>query len=136
MVAAINSSAVKISKFFLLLPWVMPERYRTLPTIFDIRNLLFREGVSQDIFRQGFLPVPVVRGDGVSGMHAETAVMPDHESFDEHLPYSAFSLERDRNAEDELSMGQGIENVVGDLFPEPSASVGRPDGVVDSFKES
>ena len=70
-------------------------------------------------------------------MHAETAVMPDHASFDEHLPYSAFSLERDRNAEDELSMRHGIENVVGDVFPELSASVGRrPDGVIDSFIES
>ena len=29
--AAMNSSAEKTSKFFLLLPWVMAERWRTLP---------------------------------------------------------------------------------------------------------
>ena len=119
MVAAINSSAVKISKFFLLLPWVMPERYRTLPTIFDIRNLLFREGVSQDIFRQGFLPVPVVRGDGVSGMHAETAVMPGHEFFNKPVVYPALSLQhgQDLGAEDlfelfQFSFGQTMEGTV------------------------
>lgn len=44
--------------------------------------------------------------------------------------------QHDRNAEDELSMGHGIENVVGDLFPELSASVGRAIGVIASFMES
>ena len=44
-------------------------------------SLLLREGVSQDIFRQGLLTVPVVSGYLISGMHAESAVMPGHEFF-------------------------------------------------------
>jgi len=43
--------------------------------------LLFGKSISQDIFRQGLLPVPVVSGYVIPGMHAETAVMPGHESF-------------------------------------------------------
>ncbi len=41
--------------------------------------LLFGEGVSNEVFRQGLLPVPAVAGDPIPGMNAETAVMPGHE---------------------------------------------------------
>ena len=104
--------------------------------VLQVGDLLLGEGIPQDVFRQGLLPVSVVPGDLISGMHAETTVMPDHAFFDEHLPYSAFSLEHDRDAEDEMSMGHGMENVVGDIFSELSASVGRTDGVIASFMES
>jgi len=65
------------------------------------------------------LPVPVVPGDPIPGMHAETAVMPGHEFFDELIAYSAFSLEhgQDSRAENlfqffKLGLGEAIEGPV------------------------
>jgi hypothetical protein len=55
----------------------------------------------------------------ISGMHAETTVMPGHEFFDKHIGYSAFSLEhgQDFGAEDlfqllQVSFGQAIKDPV------------------------
>ena len=64
---------------------------------FGKSNLLFGEGVSQDMFRQRFLTVPVISGDAVSGMHAEAAVMPAHELFHELVVYLALVLQHCQN---------------------------------------
>ena len=71
------------------------------------------KGVSQDIFRQGLLPVPIVSGEVVSGMHAESAVMPGHEFFNKPVVYPALSLQhgQDLGTEDlfqlfPVSLGQ------------------------------
>jgi hypothetical protein len=68
---------------FLVAPMGHAGAIENLAGIFDSGDLLFGKGVSQDIFRQGFLRVPVVSGSAVSGMHAESAVMPGQEFFDE-----------------------------------------------------
>jgi len=82
-------------------------------------SLLFGEGVPQDVFGQGLLPVPVVPGDLISGRYAETAVMPGHELFDEHVASSAFSLKhgQELGAEDlfqllQVPFGQAITGPV------------------------
>jgi len=41
--------------------------------ILQVGDLLFREGVSQDIFRRRLLIVPVISGDAVSGMDTRPA---------------------------------------------------------------
>jgi hypothetical protein len=95
---------------FLVTPMGHGRPVKDLAGILDIGNpgsgsgtsLVFGKGVSNDIFRQGFLTVPVIRGDAVSGMHAETAVMPGHEFFDKPVVYPALSLQhgQDLGAED------------------------------------
>ena len=68
--------------------------------------------------------LPVIWGYAVSGMHAETAVMPGHEFFDKHIGYSAFSLEHGQNlgAEDlfqflKLGFGEAMEDPVRSKVP-------------------
>jgi hypothetical protein len=87
--------------------------------ILDIGNLLLGEGIPQDVFRQGLLAVPIVPGDLISGMHAETAVMPGHEFFDNCVAYFALSLEhgQDLGAEDlfqslKVGFGEAMEGPV------------------------
>ena len=87
--------------------------------VLQVGNLLLGEGVSQDIFRQRLLPLPVVSGDAVSGMDAESAVMPGHEFFDKPAVYPALSLQhgQDLGAEDlfelfQFSFGQTMEGAV------------------------
>jgi hypothetical protein len=71
-------------------------------------SLLLGESVSQDVFRQGLLPVPALSGYLISGMHTESAVMPSHEFFDKPVVYSALSLEhgQDPGTKDLLDLFQ------------------------------
>ena len=86
--AAMNSSAGEDLEVFLVAPMGHGGAIEDLAGILDIGMIfLFREGVSKDIFRQGLLTVPVVSGDAVSGMHAEAAVTPVHQFFDEPVVY-------------------------------------------------
>jgi hypothetical protein len=63
---------------FLVTPMGHGRPVKNLAAILDIGNLLFGEGVSKDIFRQGLLAFPVISGYLISGMNAEAAVMPRH----------------------------------------------------------
>lgn len=70
--------------------------------IFDVCDLLFREGVSHDVFREHSLPIAVVSGYAVSDMHTEPAVTPGHELFNDLVANSSFGLQhcQDLGAED------------------------------------
>ena len=77
---------------FLVVPIGHGGAIEDLAGIFAIGDLLFGEGVSHDIFRKRLLPIPVVRGYAVSGVHTESTVMPGHEFFNELVVYLALAL--------------------------------------------
>ena len=110
-----------------------------LAGILDISDLLFGKSVSQDIFRQGLPPVPVVSGYLISCMHTETAVMPGHEFFDKPVVYFALSLQhgQDLGAEDlfqlfQVSFGQAMEGPVRSKQPriDDGVKMGMKPGVI------
>ena len=132
MMAAMNSSGVKISKFFLFLPMSHAGPIENLAGILDIgdpgswsgTSLLLGESISQDIFCQPLLLLPIVAGYAIPGMHAESAVMPAHEFFDELVVYLALTLQhgQDLGTEDlfelfQVSFGEAIEGPVGAKQP-------------------
>lgn len=84
--------------------------------VLQVGNLLLREGVSEDIFRQRLPAAAVISGDPVAGMDAESAPAPVHQFFDELVVYLALTLEhgQDLGAKDLLlffhvSIGKTVE---------------------------
>ena len=64
--AAMNSSAIWISKLFLLLPCVMAER-KDLARVLQIGDLLFGKGLSKDILQDGTAEEDLSFGPEVQG---------------------------------------------------------------------
>ena len=48
---------------------------KDLASILQIGDLLLGKSVSQDVFGQRFLPVPIISGYTITGMHAESTAM-------------------------------------------------------------
>jgi len=70
-------------KILFVVPMGHGRAIEDLAGILDIGDLLFGEGVSQDVFGQRLLTIAVISGDLVSSMHTESAVAPVHQFFDE-----------------------------------------------------
>ena len=59
--------------------------------VLEVGDLLLRERIAQDVFGHRHLTVAVISGNPVAGMHAEAAVAPVHQFFDE-LPVYFFRI--------------------------------------------
>jgi len=104
---------------FLVAPVSHRRPVKDLARVLQVGDLLFREGVSQDVFGQRLLTVPIISGYAIPGMHAESTVMPAHELFDELVVYFALGFQhgQDLGTEDlfqffEVSFRKTVEGPV------------------------